>query len=118
MAATGFSEAQRRGVIYEVLDLATEDAYGLWEFKHQPREPFIDVLLELIGRGLLVLGPDREIPTSGVRDVVVARLLLRKDRTWEPSPDEWADGTYVAVLATEAGEREYRRLAAERFGSG
>lgn len=118
VAEAGFSEAQRRAVIYEVLDLASEDAYRLWEFKDQPREAFVEVLLELIRRGLLVLGPDREMVASGVGDVTVARSLLREHRSWEPSPEEWASGTYVAVFATDAGKREYGRLAAERFGSG
>jgi hypothetical protein len=119
VAEAEFSEAQRRAAIYEVLDLSSEDAYGLWEFKDQPREAFVEVLLELIGRGLLlVLAPDGEVVSSGVGDATVARSLLCEHRSWEPSVEQWASGSCVALLATDDGKREYRSLAAERFGSG
>jgi hypothetical protein len=114
MASAPLSE-DRDDVSYGVLDLAVLDAFGLGEFRNQwPRDAVVAALLALVKRGLVVIGPCNDLGALADQTAGDLARLLDDPQTWASSDEEWRSGTYVAVLATDAGVHEYERLTAER----
>lgn len=99
---------------YELLDLAVEHPVGLVEIRNQwPRELVLPVLVDLISNGLLVIGAERDITanTEPPPDASTLQAMLEEPRTWEPTVEDWRTNTYMALVATAAGELEYERPA-------
>jgi hypothetical protein len=110
------SDAQTE-VAYELLGLAVEQPVGLVEIRNQwPRGLIVQVLVELIANGSLVIGSERDITTTTMPtpDRADVRATLENPVTWEPSVEGWRTFASLAVLATTERERAYRRLATNR----
>lgn len=112
--------ADQSDVLFGLLDLATEHETGLVEFSAQwPRDLMREALVDLSRRGLVVVGRYRDLSSGerlGSAPEAASETLMRED-AWNPSPSAWRSGDYIAMVATPAGVREYKRLYRERSAS-
>jgi len=104
----------------EILDLATEDRYGLWEIvgsieQDHPEltsEEALSTAKEMVGSMLRagLLGMEREHPSEHYVELEDQEALeiSAKDHSWEIPKTGGRDPLYW-VYATDAGRRAYHR---------
>jgi len=96
----------REGIEHGLLEFGSEDVTGLCEIREQwPRALCASVLVDLAGRGLLVvaracdlddLGPDGQPALVNPSELVAA---LSSSDAWEPSTADWRSRTHLAFVA-------------------
>lgn len=96
---------------YRILDLLTEDSYGLWELTGLPEggppiDELIDILDGMIRDGLVeVYGCSKSSSGERMLSEAEARRAIKDRAYWDWSAP--ANGDHIRAMATRAGDEWY-----------